>query len=110
VHNGATGYRIPPGETNAFAAAILRFAQDREHLEQAGGAMRALVSRDWDIERNAAGYERLLERHAELRRPRSAARILPYGSRLDKPWIPNAMVRAVRTLGRRNRGESGSPA
>lgn len=97
VHNGETGYRLPPGDIAAFAAAIERFARDRDHLEQAGGTLRTIVSRDWNIVTNAAGYERLFERWAELRRPRPAGRVLPYGSRLDKPWVPNAMVRAVRS-------------
>jgi glycosyltransferase involved in cell wall biosynthesis len=96
VHNGETGYRLPTGDTAAFADAIARLARDRDHLERAGGAMRDLVTRDWNIDINAAGYERLFDRWAELRRPRPAGRVVPYGSRLDKPWMPNAMVRAVR--------------
>lgn len=104
VRNGETGYRIDVGNTAAFAGAIARLAGDRDHLEQTGGAMRDLVSRDWDIAVNAGGYERLFERHAELRRPRPHRRAVPYGSRLDRRWMPNTMVRAVRTIGRRSRG------
>jgi glycosyltransferase involved in cell wall biosynthesis len=108
VRNGETGYRIAAGDVAGFADAILRLARDRAHLEQTGGAMRDLVSREWDIVVNAGGYERLFERHAELRRPRRAGRIVPYGSRLDRRWMPNAMVRAVRTLGRRSLGGGGA--
>jgi glycosyltransferase involved in cell wall biosynthesis len=109
VRQGETGYRVAAGDVAGFAAAIVRLARDREQVERAGGAMRALVARDWNIDANASGYERLFERHAELRRPRPGGRVLPYGSRLDRPWIPNAMVRAVRALGRR-RAASGATA
>ena len=98
VHNGGTGYRLAAGDTTGFAAAITRLARDRDHLERAGQAMREQVSRDWNIETNASGYERLFERWAELRRPRAMGRVVPYGSRLDKRWMPNVMVRAVRGM------------
>jgi glycosyltransferase involved in cell wall biosynthesis len=97
VRNGETGYRIPVGDSQGFAEAIVRLARDREHLERVGGAARALVSREWDIAVNAAGYEQLFDRWAELRRPRPARRVVPYGSRLDQRWIPNAVVQGIRT-------------
>jgi glycosyltransferase involved in cell wall biosynthesis len=97
VRNGETGYRIPVGDTQGFADAIVRFARDREHLERVGGAARALISREWDIAVNAAGYERLFDGWAGLRRPRPARRVVPYGSRLDQRWMPNAVVQGIRT-------------
>lgn len=97
VRNGETGYRIAVGDIQGFADAIVRLARDREHLERVGGAARALVSREWDIASNAAGYEQLFDCWADLRRPRPARRVVPYGSRLDQRWIPNAVVQGIRT-------------
>lgn len=98
IHDGDTGYRLPVGDVAGFAGAIARFAASRQHLERAGASLGDLVARDWNIAANAAGYEDLFARWAELRRPRPGGRTVPYGSRLDRPWMPNAMVRAVRSL------------
>jgi glycosyltransferase involved in cell wall biosynthesis len=101
VTNGVTGWRLPVGDTRAFADAIARLAADRSTLEAIGARVRALVAQDWNIERQASEYEALFERWSDVRRPRHHGRKLPYGSRLDLPWMPNAMVRAVRTLRRK---------
>jgi glycosyltransferase involved in cell wall biosynthesis len=104
VRSGDTGWRATPGDARQFAEAIAALARDRVRFESMSAAIREVVERDWDIRRNAAEYERLFERWAELRRPRAARRQVPYGSRLDRRWLPNVMVRAIRTL----RARSGS--
>lgn len=98
VRNGETGWRAPVGNVAEFARAIVSLCEDRARVEQMSAAIRALVARAWDIRARAAEYESLFDRWAELRRPRVHRRVAPYGSRLDKRWIPNAMVRAVRSL------------
>jgi glycosyltransferase involved in cell wall biosynthesis len=100
VRNGDTGFRAPVGDARAFAHAIQTLASDRGRLEQMSAAVRTLVTRDWDIRARAVEYEALFERWEELRRPR-ARRARQYGSRLDRPWIPNRLVRAVRRLTRK---------
>ena len=100
VRNGDTGWRAPVGDAAAFARAIVALARDRDRLAQMSAGIRTLVINDWDIRVRAAEYETLFDRWAELRRPRTRRRAVPYGSRLDKRWLPNAMVRAVRTLRR----------
>jgi hypothetical protein len=62
------------------------------------GAIRALIARDWDIRVRAREYQALFERCDEFRRPRVRQRPRQYGSRLDRRWIPNRFVRAVRQL------------
>jgi hypothetical protein len=103
VRNGDTGFRAPVGDCRAFAEAIGSLAADRVRVEQMSGAIRALVSRDWDIQTRAREYEALFGRWEELRRPRSGRRERQYGSRLDRPWIPNQLVRTVRRLRQRRR-------
>jgi hypothetical protein len=95
VRNGETGYRVAVGDCAGFAAAIRGLAADRPRVEQMSAAVRALVIRDWDIRARALEYQDLFERWQELRRPKHA-RPRQYGSRLDQPWIPNGVVRAVR--------------
>jgi len=48
----------------------------------------------------AADYQRLYARWPELYRPLAGREHLQYGSRLDRPWIPNSVVRLVRSATR----------
>ena len=96
VQEGVTGFLAQPGDVQAFAAAITTLARDRARLEAMSGAIRGVVSRDWDIATNAAMYEALFERWPELRRARRASPRRAYGSRLDQRWLPNALVRTIR--------------
>ena len=92
-----TGYRVPLGDVNGFAAALHELNRDRVRLERMSMAVRRLVAERFDIRRNAKRYDSLYARFEELRRPRAKCR-LHYGSRLDKPWLPNAFVRTVRSI------------
>ena len=97
VEAGRTGYRVPRGDVTGFAAAIAGLAGDRDRLEAMSRAARQLVVERFDIRDRARGYQELYARWRELYRPRPAHVAIPYGSRLDRPWIPNAIVRAVRS-------------
>jgi len=96
VSSGESGHRAAAGDVRAFADAIGSLARDRGRLEQMSAAIRATVARDWDIAVNAREYESLFERWAELRGERRRAPRRAYGSRLDQPWLPNAVVRTIR--------------
>lgn len=96
VRHGETGCLAPVGDCGAFASAVRELAADRRRLDTMSVAIRSLVARDWDIRTRARAYEALFERWAELRRPRAGRRERLYGSRLDRPWIPNRLVRTVR--------------
>ncbi|MGH9347684.1 MAG: glycosyltransferase family 4 protein [Vicinamibacterales bacterium] len=107
VRNGETGFRARVGDPAAFASAIAAIAADRPRLEQMSGAIRVLVARDWDIRTRALEYEALFGRWRELRRPRTGKRERQYGSRLDRRWIPNGIVRTVRRFTHRTRLRAG---
>jgi glycosyltransferase involved in cell wall biosynthesis len=98
VRTGETGFCAPVGNIRSFAAAISALARNRVRLEQMSTAVRRIVASEWDIRQRAPEYQAMFERWPELRRPRKPARTLPYGSRLDRRWLPNPVVRAVRSM------------
>ena len=63
------------------------------------------VSTDFDAGARARAYQALFRQWRERRRSRPQRSKLPYGSRLDQPWIPNPLVRTVRTAVRRLHGK-----
>jgi hypothetical protein len=65
-------------------------------------AAREAVASRFDIRDRVADYQSLYARWRELYRPLAAPRHLRYGSRLDRPWIPNRVVKAVRSVRRRH--------
>ena len=105
VIEGSTGYRPAAGDVEGFARAIIDLNQKRDHLEEMGSACRNLVRQRFDIQERVTAYQSLFARWRELRRARPRKITLPYGSRLDKPWIPNTVVRLYRFGSRRFRGK-----
>ena len=95
----------PVGNITAFADAIATLDRDRALLESIGAAASDYVSAAHNIRERTDAYQALFARYRELRRPRSAASVVPYGSRLDRPWLPNAAVIAVRSVIRRAKGK-----
>ncbi|MFI5179132.1 MAG: hypothetical protein ACHQO8_11235, partial [Vicinamibacterales bacterium] len=55
------------------------------------------VAARYDIRNRVADYQALYARWRDLYRPLAGPEHLQYGSRLDRPWIPNPLVRLVRT-------------
>jgi hypothetical protein len=95
-----TGFRPPVGDVAAFADAIVALAQDPARLDRLSRAAHAHVARQFDPVARARDYQRVFDQWPERTR-RVSTPPLPYGSRLDHPWIPNAVVRTVRTAVRR---------
>ena len=96
VESGVHGERLPVGDVRAFAGAIARLDRDRGRLEAMSAAARQDVARRFDVRDRVADYQALYARWQELYRPLGGGH-LQYGSRLDQPWIPNPVVRLVRT-------------
>jgi len=102
VTPGVTGYRPEPGDIGGFVDAIARLESDRAGLEAASVEVRRLVERRYDASACTAEYQRLYSKVVTTRRTWQP-RPLPYGSRLDRRWLPNPVVRFVRSATRRAR-------
>ncbi len=90
------GRRVPIGDTSAFAAAIAVFQQDRKLLREMSANCRALAEKEFDILKTSNEYFRLFGRFAELKKANHARSPIRIGFRLDKKWLPNAIVRFLR--------------
>jgi glycosyltransferase involved in cell wall biosynthesis len=103
--DGRTGLMPPVGDIAAFADAIARLDRDRALLESIGDAAWRYVAAAHDMRERTDAYQALFARYRDLRRPRPVDVVVPYGSRLDRPWIPNVAVRTVRSMIRRAKGK-----
>ena len=103
--DGVTGLMPPVGDAGAFADAIASLDANRSKLETMSSAASAYVRRTHDIRERTDAYQALFARYRHLRRPHTRKGALPYGSRLDQPWLPNTAVRAVRSVIRRAKGK-----
>jgi len=97
VTDGFTGVLPTPGDVNGFADAIARLARDRALLERMSAAARQTVRTKFEVRERTAAFQSLYARYAEMYRPLAEDAALQYGSRLDRPWIPNPLVRLIRT-------------
>ncbi len=103
VEPGVNGERPPIGDVRAFASAIAALDRDRPRLDAMSAAARRTVEGRFDIRDRAADYQALYARWQDLYRPHRAGSHLTYGSRLDQPWMPNPLVRLVRSAIRSTR-------
>lgn len=106
VEPGRCGALVPAGDIAGFAEAIAAYAGDRTRLEAEGAEALERVRRDWRLEERAGAYAALFE---ELRAspPRRALPLRRGPRRLDRPWLPNPLVRLVRGLARLIRSRRG---
>lgn len=100
------GFRPAVGDVLGFASAIAELDADREALEAMSRKARQTVVERFDVRERVADYQLLYARFRELRRARPERMTVPYGSRLDKPWLPNAAVYAVRAMARSLQGKA----
>jgi glycosyltransferase involved in cell wall biosynthesis len=56
VRDGETGLLVPPRDPKALAAAISRLADDEALRSRLAAAGRAVIARDYDLERSASWY------------------------------------------------------
>ena len=98
VEPGRSGFLPRPGDVAEFAEAIAALASDRRRLEAMSQAAHQAVHERFDVRHHAARFEALFARWASLFRPRPEHVALRYGSRLDQPWLPNALVKTLRAV------------
>ena len=103
VETGISGERPPIGDVRAFAASIAGFDRDRGRLEATSVAARRAIETRFDIRERVVDYQALYARWEQLYQPLAPGSHLQYGSRLDRPWIPNPVVRLVRSAMRSSR-------
>jgi glycosyltransferase involved in cell wall biosynthesis len=103
--DGITGLMPAVGDPVAFADAIAALDANRAKLESISAAAAAYVGAHHDIRERTDAYQALFAQYKHLKRPRTRKGTLPYGSRLDLPWLPNAAVRAARSVIRRATGK-----
>ena len=95
VDPGENGFLVPVGETTPFADAIAGLARDRILLERCSTAAASRVRARFDSrERAHAFFDLLCDLCESPRTLRPGMRRGP--SRLDRPWLPNPIVRAIR--------------
>ncbi len=110
VETGVSGFRPAVGDIGAFADAIATLAGDRTRLESMSRAARARVIGEFDIRARVAAYQELYANWRAWKRPAPDRTPLPYGSRLDRAWLPNAVVRTIRRALRARRHRTGGGA
>ncbi len=106
VDDGASGFRCRVGAVDEFAKAISQLDRDRNRLESMGWAARQKVIGRYEVRDRAAAYHALF-REWTGRVPRASDPSRPVhragmwrGCRLDRPWLPNWLVVALRTMPR----------
>jgi glycosyltransferase involved in cell wall biosynthesis len=97
VVNNDSGFRVPVGDCQAFATAILQLAKNRDTLERMSKATRKQAER-FDIRDRALSYHNLFADWQRFKRPWPGPLRLKHGSRLDQPWLPNMATRSLRSL------------
>jgi glycosyltransferase involved in cell wall biosynthesis len=103
VADGVTGMLAPVGDIDGFADAVAMLAIDRRRLAAMSAAAHCQVQHLDPVSR-ARAYEAVFAEWPARTRTRARRPALPYGSRLDQPWLPNALVRSVRAVTRRRSG------
>lgn len=91
------GFRCQLDDMEAFAGHIVSLNSNRDQLKIMQRNCFQLAHNSYDIVKNADNYFAWFERYKELKRPYNGD-ALPRMSRLDKEYIPNGLVRKIRSL------------
>lgn len=90
------GFRISISNIGGFAAAIQHLNNNRSLLYQMQRNCFLLSKKKYDIEKNADEYFELFLKYPQFKRNEKHRNF--YFSKLDKKYIPNVLVRALRSL------------
>lgn len=98
VLNGETGYRVADNSTEEFVKRISSIVSDEGLYERLRDRSMAKANELFDPRKNAALFVmQMLNLAARSRNEKKAYQV--YGSRLDKSWVPNWLVRLLRHRG-----------
>lgn len=90
------GHRCPLNNVQAFADRIAFLSQNKDTLRQMQRNCVELAHKSYDIKHNADNYFRCFEKYKELKR--ATKKSAPLLSRWDKPYIPDALTKMIRSL------------
>jgi len=97
VENGVSGYRVAPGNISGFADAIRQLSFQRDLVSRMSDEGARRIASGFNIEHQAREYQTAISGIA-LGTPRWSRSRIFHGSRLDRPWLPNSVVRTMRAL------------
>ena len=97
VVDASSGFRVAIGDITGFAERIAMLHYDRPLLERLSLAARERAQA-FDVTKRVGKYHRLFARWEELKRPWPGPLTMKLGSRLDQPYLPNAVTLASRRV------------
>jgi len=99
IVEGKTGFYFAPGDANGYADAIKVLNDNRQLWKQMSEAGRQKANKMFDPSINTTGIESIILKAAEgCVKEKFKKKV--YGSRLDQPWLPNFLVRGIRSFSR----------
>lgn len=90
------GFKVKPGDINGFVKAIKYLEQNRETLYNISKEAKIHVKENYELKNNMKAYHELFSNYKVLKKERADFKKKMFGSRLDKPWLPNILVRFIR--------------
>lgn len=96
VTNDVTGYRIPNNDPLIFAEHIAAIAKDAEKRKQLSAAAVSFANTHFDPVQNAKLFEDCFIKAFQQAKKKTAFKTT--GSRLDQPYLPNLLVKTIRSL------------
>ncbi len=96
VTNDVTGYRIPNNDPLIFAERIAAIAGDAEKRKQLSAAAVSFANTYFDPVQNTKLFEDCFIKAFQHAKKKTAFKTT--GSRLDQPYLPNLLVKTIRSL------------
>jgi glycosyltransferase involved in cell wall biosynthesis len=102
IQPGVNGWVVPIGATTAMADVIFQLSRNREQLAMASAGAWERVKSDYSFYASAQSMGEFL--HVSAQHPRGGYRmyknhpIWRAAGRLESPWLPNWVVRSLRSL------------
>ena len=97
IMNGLTGYKVEKNKVSLYVEVLTQLSNDRTLLKKIGENARAKAIRNFDAIRNTRYYEQQIEKCYRLKKEHRKVKKV-YGSRLDRPWIPNFITKTIRSF------------